>query len=426
MKNMKLKTLSIAVIAATASQMALALDSGWFDMVYATGVSAQLVGANTVSTDTVTSNSNVTIQGNSDGSAHNGGVFISSNGGTNGVSANAAALQLVTDGTADLWGKNTTISGSSATNINTGVDQGNVAIGNSDNTVTIQGATNNITGTTNINSSINANTSINTGSSAGSVAVGNNFNTTSLNSATNNIGVNAYATTNNLGNTNAATKVTSTAGNAVQSLINGTAKTTVTGGVSQLTARTGTANAATTSQVLLSNGSGATVDANGKISATGAAAAAPTVAVIQTNGYGNTHGMVIGESQTTLSGGANSTSFTLNDNGARFSNSANGAPVTVTGVADGRQDFDAVNYRQLKQVAAGVAGAVAMANIPQVDQSKTFAIGAGVGHFQDSTALALGASYRVAPATVLKASVSSIDNGNSRTSTYGVGAGFSW
>jgi autotransporter adhesin len=56
-------------------------------------------------------------------------------------------------------------------------------------------------------------------------------------------------------------------------------------------------------------------------------------------------------------------------------------------VADGTATHDAVNYGQLRKVIAGVAGVAAMANIPQVDQGKTFSVGAGVSSFMGANAL---------------------------------------
>lgn len=200
---------------------------------------------------------------------------------------------------------------------------------------------------------------------------------------------------------------------------NTSATTTVTSGISVL----GGATQATNGQISIANAgaSGAVVDGNGKI--TTDIVGQTTASLTLTNGVGNIHGMIVTESQATLSGGVQSTSLTLNDNGATFSNSATGAPAQVHGVANGTQDFDAVNYRQLKEVAAGVAGVSAMANIPHVDQDKTFAVGVGLGNFQGQSALALGASYRVAQNAVIKASVTA--NGSKNT-VYGVGAGMSW
>ena len=66
-----------------------------------------------------------------------------------------------------------------------------------------------------------------------------------------------------------------------------------------------------------------------------------------------------------------------------------------------------------------------MANIPGVDQNKSASLGVGLGRFQGQTALAIGGSYRISPSGVLKASVSTTA-GSSKTTAYGVGAGFSW
>lgn len=174
----------------------------------------------------------------------------------------------------------------------------------------------------------------------------------------------------------------------------------------------------------------ATVDRNGKIALTPGVSAQSSSAMTLTNGYGNTHGFIVNETQATMSGGINSSSLTLNDNGATFSNSATGRPIQVHGVADGTADFDAVNVRQLRQtreqLAAGIAGISAMSNIPNVDTGKQFSLGAGVGHFQNTTSLAIGSSFRVNPNTVIRATVAGTDGGSSRSTTYGLGVGVSW
>ncbi|MDF0606427.1 YadA C-terminal domain-containing protein [Neisseriaceae bacterium TC5R-5] len=173
--------------------------------------------------------------------------------------------------------------------------------------------------------------------------------------------------------------------------------------------------------VVLGNHAGPVVDANGKIS-TGVTTET-TAAVTVTNTAGGMHGLVVQESSTTLSGGTGSTSLTLNDNGARFSNSRDGGAVRVTGIADGSNDYDATNYRQLKRVAAGVAGTAAMANIPQLDQKKKISIGVGLGHFQSQSSLALGATFRVSNNGVVRTSIASQ---GSNTTVFGVGGGWSW
>ena len=112
----------------------------------------------------------------------------------------------------------------------------------------------------------------------------------------------------------------------------------------------------------------------------------------------------------------------MNDYGARFSNSATGAPITVTGVADGRSDFDAVNVRQYSQA---ISAAAAAANIPNIEPGKSASFGIGMGHFMGSSALAIGGHLRVAPNALIKASISS-GLGSGRKTIVGMGAGWSW
>lgn len=169
----------------------------------------------------------------------------------------------------------------------------------------------------------------------------------------------------------------------------------------------------------------AVVNANGKIEMQTGVSEQSSSAMTLTNGLGNVHGFVVNETQATMSGGVNSSSMTLDDNGATFSNARDGSPVQVHGVADGTADFDAVNLRQLKRVAAGVAGVVAMSNIPQVEPGKTVAVGMGLGNFWGETALAVGMSYR-RQNSVWRASVSTNSSSYRSSTTVGVGAGLSW
>ena len=164
------------------------------------------------------------------------------------------------------------------------------------------------------------------------------------------------------------------------------------------------------------------VDANGKLTNVTGTAAQSTAAITLTNGRGNTHGLVITETQASLSGGVNSSTLTMNDNGANFSDAATGAPVQVHGVNDGTSNFDAVNVRQFS---GAIASVTAMANIPQVNQDKTYALGVGLGNFMGKTALALGGTYRFTRNGVLKGSISS-DMSSSNTTTVGVGAAWSY
>lgn len=156
---------------------------------------------------------------------------------------------------------------------------------------------------------------------------------------------------------------------------------------------------------------------------TGTGSATQPVTLTSTNSMGNTHGIEIFDNRTVLSGGAHSTSLTLDDNGATFRDVQTGAPVRVMGIADGVGEFDAVNLRQLNDVKRGIAATNAIANIPQVESGKVFALGIGIGGFDGQSALAVGASLRFAPSAMLKASVGGVNGGKA---SYGVGAAISW
>lgn len=143
-----------------------------------------------------------------------------------------------------------------------------------------------------------------------------------------------------------------------------------------------------------STGTQTVVDANGKLSnvttGTGAVAAQSTASMTLTDGIGNTHGLVVTESQASLSGGVNSSTLTMDDRGATFSNAANGAPVTVTGVANGRADFDAVNVRQF---AGAIAAVTAQTNVPALAAGQDRSIGIGVGNFMGKNGFGLGHEF---------------------------------
>ena len=137
---------------------------------------------------------------------------------------------------------------------------------------------------------------------------------------------------------------------------------------------------------------------------------------------GNAHGMVVEQTQTVLSGGTRTTSLTLNDDGATFHNTISGGPARVTGVADGRSDFDAVNFRQLRKANAGVASVAAMANIPQPAPGKQFAVGIGYGNYESEDAYAVGAAANITENVSFKTSFGR----SNETNVIGAGFGFSW
>jgi hypothetical protein len=76
-----------------------------------------------------------------------------------------------------------------------------------------------------------------------------------------------------------------------------------------------------------------------------------------------------------------------------------------------------------KEAAAGSASAMAQANIPQVQESQQFAVGAGVGGYDSQNALSVGASFHASHSTIVKMSVS--DDSQSNVG-YGAGVSVGW
>jgi YadA-like membrane anchor domain len=338
---------------------------------------------------------------------------------------------------------------------------------------------NKIVGTTNINVSQDYATNINTGSSREAVTIGNvgmvgsnevtarSGNTTM--SLTNNIAAltagPSLASNGNLGTSSAANSGGVTVYNTAQTIttsvndvvtgklyqtringnlfidgnayINGTldyvsrdaANTTVIGANPGTSNLAGATTATSGGMAVVMKGTAVTttqtvVDANGKITNVAVSGAAPatesTAALTLTNGRGDVHGLVVTENKTTMSGGQSSSSLTLDDNGATFSNAQTGRPVRVHGVYDGKDDFDAVNVRQL---GAGVAMASALAAMPQIDANKRFNLTAGLGSYLNSSALAIGGALRVRPTTLVRFGAAFSSN-RQRMVNVGVGHSF--
>lgn len=132
---------------------------------------------------------------------------------------------------------------------------------------------------------------------------------------------------------------------------------------------------------------------------------------------GNMRGLVIQENKTTLSGGQNAASLTLDTRGATFSNPTTGAPIQVHGVADGTADFDAVNVRQLYSgLAAVMAASTPELRLEPGKSSAAFGVGLygghsgvgfGVGHmFDNNTVLTFSAGKAAYSEPAYKASFS--------------------
>ena len=426
-------------------------------------------------TTTITGNTSITGTLSATGNTTVGGTLSATGNTTLGGSlsvANDASVDgaLNTTGNTSVGGAlsvtgTSTLSGATAVNntlsVNSGAGATELSVGT--NSVSVLGATN-----------------VNT-SGAQATTIGANGNTTSLNSNAINVGTGAYNTAVTLGSNRSGTVVNASGGDSNLQIRDGSASLTsgnagyqshssvqTVGGQGGYALQNGNAasqaivqgaqvqnivtgntlvdgdmyingtlvyssnTSATTNVVdsakntsgamtIVNTGEqGAVLDANGKIGF--GTAKGSTASLTVTNEAGNTHGIVVNESQTTMSGGTRSSSLTLDDRGATFSNSATGAPVKVTGVADGRDDFDAVNVRQY---ANAIAGVVAAANVPGLQAGKNSSIGVGMGYFMGKTALALGFNHRFGANSIIKASVASGTGGGSKP-VVGVGAGFSW
>ncbi|HCI52297.1 MAG TPA: hypothetical protein DE312_03020 [Gallionella sp.] len=206
------------------------------------------------------------------------------------------------------------------------------------------------------------------------------------------------------------------------------ANTTVIGapiagvGTSNLAAGAGTSGG---TAIVMKGTTGATQtvsNGNGQLSTVVGTAAQSSASLTLTNGVGNTHGILVTETQTVISGGTHSTSLTFDNNDVTFRNAQTGAPIQVHGVADGTSDFDAVNVRQF---AGAISAVTAMSNIPSLGEGKHFTMGVGVGSFMGKQALSVGGSLRYNENVVVKSSLA-IATGTGSKPTFGIGAAMSW
>lgn len=363
-------------------------------------------------------------------SVTNTGVQIISPAGTSGTPINVSSTN-----TYGVAGANNT--GSVTNNFGTG-GSGTSGVGG-----VTQTTTNNIGGGGGSNSQVNntfgGGSSSSTGlvsNTIGSSVSGGGTVTNSFGGGTgtsiNNIGGGSGISTTTIGSTTVGSSVQNQAGNSSSTLSNGVSTTSVQsgGGVGNSILSGGTTTSANSGTVLNgATGTFAVVDQNGKITYITGTATQSVTATTLTNGLGNTNGLIVTETQATLSGGTQSSSMTLNDNGATFSNSSNGQPIQVHGVADGTSNFDAVNVRQLNAVMIGISGVAAMTNIPTLASDKKFNIGAGIGGFDNQSAIAIGGNVRINEQLVTKATVSrglTSNDSNISTTTWGVGVALSF
>jgi hypothetical protein len=407
-----------------------------------TGVSATTADSLNTGTSTATAVGNLSgatsINGFGNTVTATTGNTLTATAGSNTFSANASG-QSNTISATGAGGVNTitaptnnigtTAAFATANNIGTGAGISTNAVGNANaGTTVVATGGNGVLSIANTQSSLTAGSTLATNGTAGTT------------SGANSGGLTVYNTAQTIGpNTTIQTDLSPTGildGKTFQNKVNGnllvdgnvyingtldyvssnSANTTVVGtaGTSNLSSTHGT-TAGTAIVMKGSAGTQTVVDSYGRITnIVTDSAAESTAALTLTNGYGNTHGIVVTESQTTMSGGRNSTSLTLHDDGATFANARNGEPVRVHGIDDGTAPHDAVNVRQLGSGLAMVAG---LAALPQVDPGKKFAIGVGTGVYMSHASLAAGVSARIRDRILFKAGGAFVPgyNGNSHT-----------
>ncbi|HWR01730.1 MAG TPA: YadA C-terminal domain-containing protein, partial [Chlorobaculum sp.] len=124
-------------------------------------------------------------------------------------------------------------------------------------------------------------------------------------------------------------------------------------------------------------------------------------------------------------GDISSTTLTVNNTGVHLDN--NGNPVPLTGVADGVNNYDAVNVEQLNRVSkkaySGIAQVAAMATIPAPMPGHQYSIGMGAGTYGGQQAFAIGGKAIVTDNVTLGAS---FGVGSGSPTAAAVGASFSW
>jgi len=360
--------------------------------------------------------------------------------GTTNINTGVVAGPLTTIGNVANGNGNLILQVNGATNITGSTTLGSLA--NSTNTIgafgslnTVTGATNNINGSSssNLNSGANYVHVVAPGEgSSGVTAIGNgatltmngqnaslmnSANTptaglqlngagnTSLNGAVNSIGTSQAGSANTIGTTGS----TNTINGAVNNIGTNQASTNTIGTAGSNNTLVGTTN-------LVSNNGSSQVQVNDN----------------GVNVIGNT-ASVQGRDSAQISGG--STSLTLNNNGASFSQ--NGAPVRVTGVANGVNPYDAVNKSQLdmstngiysrigdlqSKAYSGIASVAAMASIPEPTAGHNYTVGIGYGNFGSQSAVAFGGKANVGDSVRVAANLGYAGS----ELTVGLGTGFSW
>lgn len=227
-----------------------------------------------------------------------------------------------------------------------------------------------------------------------------------------------------MGNTNALTSFTTYAGTSSMVVIQGALDYSTGQGASILNSPTQLVSGGSATTMLGASARYASVDQNGRMTIINGVAPQATSTLYIENGYGQTNGVAITERNALLTGGESSpTTLMLSDTGARFSNSTNGEPVVVSGIADGQGPFDATNVRQLD---SGLASIAALAGLPAPQPGKSNALGIAVGFHNSGSAFAVGGQSLIGESMSIKYGGAVAHSNGLVKSSASLGVGASW
>lgn len=362
---------------------------GTGNRVIADGTSARMVSADGSDFVAVSTATGVTMNGNGATAALNGTNASLLNSTGHGLTVTATQTTLSGGTNSSTW---TMMDGQATLGVGTAVEP----------EVILVNATNSGGGITN--------------ATIGTAAAGN---TNNLVGGVNNIGTGTENTQNNIGNL-------ATSANNVSGVTNAIAAST-----------TNTITAGTNNVITATSGSNTISSAAGANQVVTNAAGAATGTAIQ--GTGTTAGVTLAGTsggQTAILALGRDNRYGTGSPVANFSSSG-GAPIRVTGVADGVYDYDAVNMRQFsttvgdlgaalrdtgKLAYSGIASVAAMAGIPDPAPGKRYNFGLGVGQYEGYRAVAAGFKGHVTDNVSVTAGAAF----GSYSNTYNAGVGFSW
>ena len=160
-------------------------------------------------------------------------------------------------------------------------------------------------------------------------------------------------------------------------------------------------NGKETNEILMNPDNSVSLKSSDDVGVGQVAVSADQVRVTLQNGGSEAHGLVVERDRTTLSGGTNTTTMTLDDRGVTFEGNS---PVQIHGVADGTADTDAVNRSQLDdledEALRGIAISMAMDSFLP-DPGKKFRVNFGSAVYKGQGALGITGAGRIREDVIL-------------------------